>query len=274
MRSRCRRSIMTMSASFSPDFMSWNTSTPISSIPAGISVDGPTTRTRAPSALSAMMLERATRECRMSPQIATVSPSMRPQIAADGQRVEQRLGRMFVRAVAGVDDGAIDLARQQMHGAGLMVAHDDDVGPHGVEGDRGVDQRLALLHAGIADRHVHHVGAEALAGEFERGLRAGRGLEEQIDQRAAAQGGRLLLDLRAKCRRRRRRDRAGSRSRAGVRPSMPSRWRRAKISAGMGWLLGRRGGLSTRRYPRRNPRAGKIRRPLLKRSAEYGSYLN
>ena len=45
------------------------------------------------------------------------------------------------------------------------------------------------------DRHVHHVGAEPLAGQLERGLGAGRGLEEQVDQRAAAQRGGLLLDL-------------------------------------------------------------------------------
>ena len=44
-------------------------------------------------------------------------------------------------------------------------------------------------------RHVHDVGAEPLAGELERGLGAGRGLEEQVDQRAAAQRGALLLDL-------------------------------------------------------------------------------
>ena len=47
-------------------------------MPDGSSVDGATTRTRAPSALSSMMLERATRECRMSPQIATVRPARRP----------------------------------------------------------------------------------------------------------------------------------------------------------------------------------------------------
>ena len=45
------------------------------------------------------------------------------------------------------------------------------------------------------DRHVHHVGAEPLAGEFERGLGAGRGLEEQVDLGAAAQRGALLVDL-------------------------------------------------------------------------------
>ena len=36
------------------------------------------TRTRAPSAWSRMMLERATRLCRTSPQIATLKPSIRP----------------------------------------------------------------------------------------------------------------------------------------------------------------------------------------------------
>ena len=47
----------------------------------------------------------------------------------------------------------------------------------------------------VADRHVHHVGAEALAGELEGRLRAGRGFEEKVDQRAPAQHGLLLLDL-------------------------------------------------------------------------------
>ena len=47
-------------------------------MPEAIRVDGAMTRTRAPSVLSRRMLERATRECRMSPQIATISPSMCP----------------------------------------------------------------------------------------------------------------------------------------------------------------------------------------------------
>ena len=47
-------------------------------MPGGSSVEGATTRTRAPSVLSRMMFERATRECRMSPQIVTVRPSIRP----------------------------------------------------------------------------------------------------------------------------------------------------------------------------------------------------
>src|ERR1700730_12348559 len=78
MRSRCRRSIITMSALRRPSRMSRVTSTPKFSMPGGSKVEGATTRTRAPSALSRMMLERATLEWAMSPQIATVSAAIGP----------------------------------------------------------------------------------------------------------------------------------------------------------------------------------------------------
>ena len=69
-----------------------------------------------------------------------------PDAAADGQGIEQRLGRVLVLAVAGVDDRAGHLARQQLGRTRGLVAHDQQVGLHGVEGHRGVDQRLALRH--------------------------------------------------------------------------------------------------------------------------------
>src|SRR5262245_52694831 len=78
MRSRCSRSIITMSASRRPWRMSPVASTPKRSTPDGMSVDGATTRTLAPSVVSRMMFERATRECRMSPQMAITSPSTPP----------------------------------------------------------------------------------------------------------------------------------------------------------------------------------------------------
>ncbi len=67
-----------MSTSFSPYVMSVKTSTPIRSIADGSKVGGATTRTCAPIVPKRWMLERATRLCRMSPQIATVSPSSLP----------------------------------------------------------------------------------------------------------------------------------------------------------------------------------------------------
>ena len=109
------------------------------------------------------MLERATRRVQDVAADRDRQPGDAALGAADRQGVEQRLGRMLVGAVAGVDHRAVDLLRQQLHRAGRMVAHHDDVRAHGVERHRGVDQRLALLHRGGRDVHVHDVGAEPLA---------------------------------------------------------------------------------------------------------------
>ena len=52
--------------------------------------------------------------------------------AADGQGVEQRLGRMFMLAVAGIDHRAADFLGEQLDRAGGGMAHHQDVGMHGV----------------------------------------------------------------------------------------------------------------------------------------------
>ena len=116
-------------------------------------------------------------------------------VAANGQRVEQRLGRMLVRAVAGIDDRTVHLPRQQFHCARRMMAHHQNVRMHGVQRHRGVDQCLALSGGHRRHRHVHDVGAEAFAGDLERGLGSRRGFEEQVDLGTAAQRRALLVDL-------------------------------------------------------------------------------
>jgi hypothetical protein len=116
-------------------------------------------------------------------------------VAADGERIEQSLRRVLVCAVAGIDHGAVELAGEQFDRAGSMMAHNQDIGVHGVERDRGVDQRLALAHGGLADRHVHDVGAKPFSRQLERRLGAGGGFEKQVDLGAAAQRGLLLFDL-------------------------------------------------------------------------------
>ena len=100
---------------------------------------------------------------------------------------------MFVAAVAGVDDGAVDLFGEQLHGAGIRVTDNQHVRVHGVQGHRGIDDRLALFDRTGGDRHVDDVGAKAFGGQLERGARARRGFEEQIDQGAAAEHGVFLV---------------------------------------------------------------------------------
>ena len=67
-------------------------------------------------------------------------------VAADGQRIEQRLGRMFVGAVAGVDHGTVNLARQQLDRARGMVPDHQNVRVHGIQRHRGIDQGFPLAH--------------------------------------------------------------------------------------------------------------------------------
>src|SRR5947209_1781918 len=65
----------------------------------------------------------------------------------DSQRVEERLRRMLVRAVARVDDRGPADARELMRRARRRVAYHDEVGRHRFEIARRVEQSLALRHA-------------------------------------------------------------------------------------------------------------------------------
>ena len=61
----------------------------------------------------------------------------------------------------------------------------DHIGTHRVQCDRGIDQRFALLHARLRGVHVHDVGAEAFARNFEAEQGARRVFEKRIYLRQA-----------------------------------------------------------------------------------------
>ena len=175
--------------------MSWNTSTPSRSTcgrQQGARRDHPHPRAHRVEQRDVRARDPAVQHVAADRHGEPAEPAL---AAADGQRVEQRLGRVLVAAVAGVDHRAVDLFRQQLHRARFGMAHHQHVGVHRVQGHRGVDQRLALAHRADRDRHVDDVGAEPLAGELERGAGAGRVLEEAVDQGAAAQRRVLLFGL-------------------------------------------------------------------------------
>ena len=93
------------------------------------------------------MFERATRECRTSPTIQMLQAVERAEPLAQRVDVEQRLGRVLVLAVAGVDDRGRAPARDELRGADVRRADDDQVGPVGRERLHRVLERLALLDA-------------------------------------------------------------------------------------------------------------------------------
>ena len=116
----------------------------------------------------------------------------RPFVLPDREGVEQRLGGVLVGAVPGVDHARIEALRQHVGGTSVGAANDDQIGLHRLQVERRIDQRLALGERRSRDREVDVVGRQPLLGDLEARPRAGRRLEEQIDDRLAAQRRHLL----------------------------------------------------------------------------------
>ena len=89
------------------------------------------------------------------------------EFLADGEDVEKALGRMLVRAVAGVDDAGVEPLGEELRGTRGAVSEDDDVGAEGLEIEGGVLERFAFLQAGGRGGDVHHIGAETHGGDLE-----------------------------------------------------------------------------------------------------------
>ena len=106
--------------------------------------------------------------------------------------VEQRLRRVLVLAVAGVDHARVGPAGDQVRGADVRRADHDQVGPVGRQRLHGVLERLALLDRAAAASQVHDVGAQRLGGQLEARARARGGLPEEVEHAPAAQRGDLL----------------------------------------------------------------------------------
>src|SRR6185437_13854332 len=114
------------------------------------------------------------------------------QVVAQREQVEEALRGVLVRAVARIDDVALDAIGEELRGTRRPVADHDHVNPHRLEIARGVYQRFALLHAGPGRRDVHGIGGQALLGELEGDTRASRRFEEEIDDGLAAERGHFL----------------------------------------------------------------------------------
>ncbi len=171
-----------------------NFSTPRLSTYRGSSVGGPQTRTCIPIFCMAKMFERATRLCRMSPTMATLSPSR----FGRRSRIVNRSSRACVGCSCAPSPAlmmdALSQPRQEVRRPGHRVPDHHHVRVHGLQGEAGVLQALPFHHAARRGRDVDDVGAQPLARDLERGPRPRAGLVEQVDDRLAAQR-RHLLDV-------------------------------------------------------------------------------
>ena len=107
-------------------------------------------------------------------------------------QVEQRLRRVLVLAVAGVDDVRLRHARDELRRADLRMADHDHVRVVGAERERGVLQRLALVHRRAGGLDAERVGGEPLRRELEARGRARRRLEEEVDDEPPLERRQLL----------------------------------------------------------------------------------
>src|SRR6185437_9496392 len=108
-------------------------------------------------------------------------------VAADGEGIEQCLGGVLVHAIAGVDDGDIDVGGDKVGGAAGAVADNDAVDGHGAEGVDGIEEGFALFDTAGTGVDGDGFGAQAAGGDFKRGTGTGGGLVEQQQEAFAGQ---------------------------------------------------------------------------------------
>src|SRR5580692_12231467 len=113
------------------------------------------------------------------PENRDMQISERALAVADGEGIQQALRRMLVSAVARVDDGNIEMARDKVRSAGSCVAHDQAIRLHGIERVDGIEKGLALFHAGRFRLEVHGVRAKTRSGGAEADACAGGVFKER-----------------------------------------------------------------------------------------------
>src|SRR5579859_595156 len=110
----------------------------------------------------------------------------------NGERVEEALRGMLVHAVAGVDDGNLEMAGDEIRGAGRRVAHDQAVRLHGVQRMNGIQEGLAFFQARGFRLQIQCIGAEARSCGAEADARARGIFKESQGDGFTAQGGEFL----------------------------------------------------------------------------------
>ncbi len=130
------------------------------------------------------------------PEDRYIQVTQRALAVANRQRVQQSLRRMFVRAIARIHHGNLQMSRNEIRGTGGRMAHHKAIGLHGVQIVRGVQQCLTLFQARGFGLQIHGVRAQPRSSGAKTKARARGILEKGQHHGFAAQGGQFLQGFR------------------------------------------------------------------------------
>src|SRR5438445_4748070 len=118
------------------------------------------------------------------PAVQNIAQNRHVQIFDGAQPVPERqpghqaLRRMFVRAIARVHHRNIQMPGYIIRRSRRRMPHDQAVSHHRIHVQLGIQQRLALIHAGSLGLQVHGVGAQPRRGRSKADARARRVLKK------------------------------------------------------------------------------------------------
>ena len=124
-------------------------------------------------------------ECAMSPRIVTFRFFERAFAVANGQRIEQALRRMLVRAVARIDHRNFQVARDEIGRAGRGVAHHETIRLHRVQVVRRCRAAFRPFSGWSFRLQIHGIRAQPRSRRAETEARA-RGILEKCESHGFA----------------------------------------------------------------------------------------
>src|SRR5690606_35937205 len=86
------------------------------------------------------------------------------EVLPHGEAIEQGLGRVFVRAVAGIEHGNVEEIAEVLRGSGGAVAEDDEIGVEGLDILGGVAEGFSFDHAAGGSIDGDNVGTQTFRG--------------------------------------------------------------------------------------------------------------
>ena len=123
----------------------------------------------------------------MSPRIVTFSPAIFPFFSRMVNASSNACVGCSCAPSPALMTLALSNARQKMRRADRAVADDDEVRVQRLEIARGVLERLAFFERRRLGGKIDDVGGQPLRGQFKADARARGRLDEQVDDRLAAQ---------------------------------------------------------------------------------------